>query len=267
MSRTVRYCVVVIASESPTVTVPKTANAAPIPILTYHQIAEAPPKGAPYRSLYVAPEDFARQMALLALLGYRGLSMLDLQPYLRGERHGKVVGITFDDGYVNNLTHALPVLTRHGFTSTCYAVSQLLGKTNAWDIPTGIAQVPLMTAAQLRQWVAGGQEVGAHTRNHVHLPKLSTEECLQEISLSRHELEDSAGSSVEHFCYPYGDFNAGTVAVVVAAGFASATTTRRGRCQAGDSMLELPRVPVLRSTMRFVFWLKIASRYEDRRRV
>ena len=134
--------------------VSKTANVAPIPILTYHQIAEAPPKGAPYRSLYVAPRDFARQMAFLNCLGYRGLSMDDLQPYLSGEKVGKVVGITFDDGYVNNLTHALPVLQRYGFTSTCYAVSQLLGKTNAWDISTGIAQVPLMTAAQ--QMIAGG---------------------------------------------------------------------------------------------------------------
>ena len=245
----------------------KTANLAPIPILTYHQIANAPPKGAPYRSLYVAPQDFARQMALLALLGYRGLSMDDLQPYLRGQQRGKVVGITFDDGYVNNLTYALPVLKQRGFTSTCYAVSQLLGKTNAWDIPTGIAQVPLMTAAQLQQWVAGGQRVGAHTRNHVHLPEISAEDCVNEIVLGRHELEASAASPVAHFCYPYGDFNAEIQAAVGAAGFESATTTRRSRCQAGDLMLELPRVPVLRSTTLLMFWLKIASRYEDRRRV
>jgi peptidoglycan/xylan/chitin deacetylase (PgdA/CDA1 family) len=249
------------------VTVSKTANVAPIPILTYHQIAEAPPKGAPYRSLYVAPKDFARQMALLALLGYRGLSMDDLQPYLRGERRGKVVGITFDDGYVNNLTHALPVLQRHGFTSTCYAVSQLLGKTNAWDISNGIAQVPLMTDVQLQQWVAGGQRVGAHTRNHVHLPEVSVEQRSEEILLGRKELESSSASQVAHFCYPYGDFNAETVGNVEAAGFESATTTRRGRCHVGESMLELPRVPVLRSTTRLVFWLKIATRYEDRRRV
>lgn len=250
-----------------TVTLPLTANAAPIPILTYHQIAEAPRKGAPYRSLYVAPRNFARQMAFLALLGYRGLSMDDLQPYLRGERHGKVVGITFDDGYLNNLTHALPVLQHHGFTSTCYAVSQLLGKTNAWDIPTGIAQVPLMTDVQLQQWVAGGQQVGAHSRNHVHLPDVSEELRMQEIVLSRQELEASAATLVAHFCYPYGDFNADTIAAVGDAGFKSATTTRRGRCHAGESMLELPRVPVLRSTTRLAFWLKIATQYEDRRRV
>lgn len=108
------------------------------------------------------------------LLGYEGLSMSGLLPYLRGERHGKVVGITFDDGYLNNLTDALPVLQRQGFSSTCYAVSSLLGKTNEWDRDIGIAQVPLMTVDQLRLWVAsgqevGGQEVGSHPQNHARL--------------------------------------------------------------------------------------------------
>ena len=94
----------------------------PIPILVYHQISAAPPRGAPFRGLYVAPQSFARQMALLKLMGYRGLSMGALLPYLQGEKNGKVVGITFDDGYQNNLSHALPVLVRHGFSSTCYVV-------------------------------------------------------------------------------------------------------------------------------------------------
>ena len=247
-------------------TAQKTANSVPIPILTYHQIAQAPPKGAPYRSLYVAPRDFSRQMAILKMLGYRGLSMGDLQPYLQGQKHGKVVGITFDDGYLNNLTHALPVLRQYGFTSTCYAVSELLGKTNAWDIPNGIAQVPLMTSAQLREWIAGGQQVGAHTRNHVHLPLISAQDCVEEIVQSRLDLEAGVAGAVAHFCYPYGDFNADTVAKVGSAGFESATTTRRGRCYQGESMLELPRVPVLRSTSRLVFCLKLVSRYEDKRR-
>jgi peptidoglycan/xylan/chitin deacetylase (PgdA/CDA1 family) len=95
----------------------------PVPILTYHQVAEAPVKGTAFRSLSVAPADFRRQMAFLHGLGYQGLSMTALQPFLKGERQGKVFGITFDDGYLNNLTHALPVLQQYGFSSTCYVVS------------------------------------------------------------------------------------------------------------------------------------------------
>jgi peptidoglycan/xylan/chitin deacetylase (PgdA/CDA1 family) len=162
----------------------------PIPILVYHQISEAPPRGAPFRGLYVAPKAFARQMALLGLLGYQGLSMSALLPYLRGEKSGKVVGITFDDGYLNNLTEALPVLQRHGFSATCYAVSNLLGKTNEWDREIGIAQVPLMNANQLRQWVAGGQEVGSHTQNHVRLLQSDASAALAEMTQDKATLED-----------------------------------------------------------------------------
>ena len=243
-----------------------TRNREPIPILTYHQIAEPASKGAPFRSLSVAPLDFERQMTWLKFLGYQGLSMGDLMPYLRGERQGKVVGITFDDGYANNLDYALPVLRRHGFSSTCYVVSQLLGQTNRWDREAGIAQVPLMPHEGLRQWVAAGQEVGAHTRHHVHLPQLDARTGYEEMALCKSELEAGLGVPVEHFCYPYGEYGPEHVAMAREAGFMTATTTRRGRCHAREDLLQLSRVPVLRSTTRPLLWLKVATGYEDRRR-
>ena len=242
-----------------------TANVRPIPILTYHQIDQAPAKGAPFRSLVVSPSSFARQMALLSVLGYRALSMSNLMPYLAGARTGKVVGLTFDDGFLNNLTNALPVLRRHGFTATCYAVSQYLGQTNVWDQAIGVAQTRLMDAAQLRQWVAAGNEVGAHTRHHARLLELSDSQSRQEIELIRAELESASGAAVTHFCYPYGEYQAEHAAMTENAGFATATTTRRGRCARGEDILQLPRVPVLRSTSLLTLWLKLATTYEDRR--
>jgi len=244
----------------------RTANPLPIPILMYHQIETAPPKGASFRSLYVAPGAFARQMFFLKMLGYRGLSMSALMPYLKGERSGKVVGITFDDGYLNNLTNALPVLDRHGFSSTCYAVSQYIGKTNEWDREVGSTPTLLMDAQQLRQWLAAGQEVGAHTRHHVHLTQADAAACKEEIALCKSELENVTGSPVRHFCYPYGEYTANHVASARALGFESVTSTRRSRCHADDDMLQLPRVPIVRSTTLPLFWLKLATGYEERRR-
>ena len=246
-------------------TVP-TRNPSPIPILTYHQIADAPPKGAPYRSLSVAPADFSRQMQWLSLLGYQGLSMTALLPYLRGERIGKVVGITFDDGYLNNLVHAAPVLQHHGFSATCYVVSQLLGKTNIWDLETGIAQTPLMDASQLRRWQRMGQEVGAHTRKHARLLQLDRVNAREQIAVCKFELESLLGVAVDHFCYPYGEFAPEHVAMANEAGYHTVTTTQRSRCLAGEDFLQLPRVPVARRTTLPALWLKLATRYEDRRR-
>lgn len=244
----------------------RTANRSPIPILTYHQISAKPARGAAFRSLYVAPADFARQMALLSLLGYRGLSMSALMPYLRGDLSGKVVGLSFDDGYLNNLTQALPILQRYGFSSTCYFVSQQLGKTNQWDLVHGVVPAPLMDSAQLREWCDGGQEVGAHTRHHVHLPKLDGAACREEIVGCKTELEDWCGVPVRHFCYPYGEFAPEQVELVRSLGFESATTTQRSRCHTGEDFMQLPRVPVLRSTTLPLFWWKLVTAYEDRRR-
>ena len=115
--------------------------------------------------LTVHPSSFRRQMVWMNRLGYRGLGMSDLMPYLRGERLGKVFGITFDDGYRNVLSNALPVLTDLGFTSTNYFVANHFGEGNFWDVDKGIPHSALMTLDEARAWIAGGQEVGSHTRS------------------------------------------------------------------------------------------------------
>jgi peptidoglycan/xylan/chitin deacetylase (PgdA/CDA1 family) len=241
-----------------------------IPILMYHQVDAEPPKGSPMRGLVVSPKTFSRQMAALNFLGYQGKSMGDLLPYLNGEKHGKVFGITFDDGYENNLRCALPVLKHYGFSSTCYIVANQVGKTNSWDIERGVIQVPLMDAQQLKAWVDAGQEVGSHTLNHANLETLSEAEQAMEISQSKTQLEAlvQQKAGVQHFCYPYGGLNKTAVQNVRAAGYLTATTTVRGRAVQGQSDdLLLPRVLVSRTTTWMQLLMKCLSRYEDKRAV
>ncbi len=243
-----------------------------IPILTYHQIEQAPPRGTPMRSLYVSPGSFYRQMFLLKILGYRGLSMSELMPYLRGEKSGRVVGITFDDGYLNNLEHAAPVLMRFGFSSTCYVVNGLMGQTNSWDAPLGVPSSQLMNERELGQWLQAGQEIGSHTLTHRNLLQLEERDQQEEIVRSKSELERRLGTQVNQFCYPYGDYDSKCVSFVRAAGYAAATTTHRSRvvCSPAQGRVapmrefELPRVPIVRSTSWLQFLLKIATSYEDR---
>ena len=238
----------------------------PIPILTYHQIAQAPKRGSPMRSLYVSPFSFALQMQVLSLLGYQGLSMTDLMPYLKGEKHGKVVGITFDDGYVNNLDNASGILKKFNFSSTCYVVSELLGKTNSWDHAIGIASAPLMDRFQLQQWIDSGQEIGSHTQLHVDLTTLDSANSQSEILNSRITLSQLLNMNIQQFCYPYGRYAPEHVDMVKAAGYLAATTTARGKVHKADNLFELRRIPVVRSTSLPQFLFKILSPYEDRYR-
>ena len=236
----------------------------PIPILMYHNVAPAPRQLKRWRSLYVSPGAFARQMWMLGRLGYAGLSMRDAMPYLRGERHGRVAVITLDDGYADNLEHALPVLQHHGFTATCYVVSGQLGGCNAWDAGKLGVEKPLMSAAQLRAWHDGGMEVGAHTRTHPRLSQCDDAQRRQEIAGSKADLEDLLGTPVTQFCYPYGDLDEHTVQATREAGYLAATTTRRGRARAGMDPWRLPRVPVARQHLLPQFAARVLTSYEDR---
>ncbi|WP_156414043.1 polysaccharide deacetylase family protein [Bordetella sp. N] len=237
-----------------------------IPILMYHQIGEPPPAGSPYRGLTVHPARFRRQMTWLRRFGYRGLSMRDLMPYVRGERQGKVIGITFDDGYRNVHRHALPILRELGHTATNYFVARQFDGANVWDAEKGVPSSPLMSLAEMREWAAAGMEVGSHTLDHVHLPQLTPDEALRQITASRIELEAALGAPVTAFCYPYGEYTQDHCRMARDAGYDNATVTRRGLVHAGDDPYELKRVLVAGGTSLFSFLRKTLTSYEDKRR-
>lgn len=238
-----------------------------IPILMYHNIARVPQDVRVYRSLYVSPSSFARQMAMLKMLGYRGVSMSDAMPYLRGEKDGRIAVITLDDGYVDNLEFAMPVLQRYGFTATCYVVSSLVGQYNVWDADRLGVRKPMMTGDQLRAWHDGGMEVGAHTRTHVRLSQCTEQQQRDEVHGSKAELEDRLGLRIGQFCYPYGDHDDRAVDAVRNAGFDAATTTHRGRAEAKPSIdvMRLPRIQVARHHVLPQVAAKVMSGYEDKR--
>lgn len=232
-------------------------------ILSYHQTAPAPRRGTPCRALVLPPWRFALQLRTLKALGWRGLSMRDLQPYLRGEREGRVFGITLDDGYVNNLEHALPVLQALGFTATAYIVSGQIGGSNVWDHAKGVPPQPLMDAAQLRHWASAGMEIGAHTRHHVDLTTCDDATARAEIAGSKADLEQLLDVPVRSFSYPYGEHNDRHVEMVRAAGYGTATTIISSRTHPDDELLRLPRISVhLHSTLPLVL-AQVTTDHED----
>lgn len=216
----------------------------PIAILSYHQTAPDDAPGTRLSTLVLPPHRFARQMEALHALGWRGLSLRDLQPYLRGENSGKVFGITLDDGYRGNFEHALPVLRRLGFTATAFAVSAHVGGRNEWDLRHGAAEHALMDRSQLRDWAAAGMEVGAHTRHHVNLCACDAPTAWAEIAGSRDELQDIVGEPVRSFSYPYGQHTMRHARLVRDAGFAFAATIATGRATPQADPWRLPRVSV-----------------------
>jgi peptidoglycan/xylan/chitin deacetylase (PgdA/CDA1 family) len=236
----------------------------PIPILMYHSI-EKMPKSTPMRGLHVPKRRFALQMSILKLMGYKALSLEKLRPYLNGEKFGKVVGLTFDDGYKNNLINAAPILNKFNFSATCFIVSKHIGKNNIWDLEKGLIQIPLMTEDDISKWINYGMEIGAHSKTHPDLTEITEDDVKKEIKDCKADLEKKFKVVVKDFCYPYGRFNNEICKIVEESGYLSALTMKRGRVALEKNIFQLPRVPITHHTLPHLFILKILTRYEDKR--
>jgi peptidoglycan/xylan/chitin deacetylase (PgdA/CDA1 family) len=184
------------------------------PVLMYHRVI-ARTAGHPFS---VAVTRFRRQLALLSRLGYRALSPVTLADAVRRGQPAppRSVVITFDDGYVDTLTVALPLLQEFGFTATCYLVTGAMGRLSDWTEPG-----PLMDWTEARAWLAAGMEIGSHSIGHPDLTRLDDPRLLEEVAGSKARLEDRLGVAVTSFAYPFNRLDRRVMEAVAAAGYAA----------------------------------------------
>ena len=240
-------------------------NNRPIPILMYHSIQNEK-KGSKLRGLSVPPFLFKIHMLTLKILGFKGLKISDLLPYIKGEKTGKVFGITFDDGYLNNFSEALPILKSFNFSSTCYLVSSNISGVNYWDIPNGVSPKKMMSEDDIKNWLAAGMEIGSHSVNHVRLAEIENKILIRnEVLNSKKDLEKRFKVSIDHFCYPYGSFSDRVLSIVEECGYHTAVTTKRSKVYQNSNIFKLPRVLVNHRTYLLSLLLKIYTRYEEKR--
>jgi len=225
------------------------------PILTSHHVGPRR-HGARLKGLYVSPKLFGRQMTELKAAGFSTASFSDAAG--GGANPQRHVFLTFDDGFRDVFAHALPVLRALGFRAVLFLVSDLIGKTNEWQQRSGDIIEPLMDEARVREWIAAGQEIGAHTCTHPHLTQLTAGRAWEEIAASKKKLEDLFGVPVEHFCYPYGDWNEVVRDLVKAAGYRTACTTNTGVNADNVSPFELMRFTARYPTRNLkAFWRRL----------
>ncbi len=214
-----------------------------LPILMYHRIAASGSEAlAPYR---VTPDAFEAQIRFLSEQGFKGVSVHDWSSHIvfgsalpRG-----AVAITFDDGYVDFLEHAWPVLDRYGFSATVFLVADRIGGSNTWDSEHG-ETIPLLDWPRIRELQASGIEFGSHTASHAWLPSLSSREVVAELTRSRQHLEDGLGTAVDSLAYPWGAFNKRVQFLAGACGYEVGVSTAPGTCEARHALLALPRLEI-----------------------
>jgi peptidoglycan/xylan/chitin deacetylase (PgdA/CDA1 family) len=165
-----------------------------------------------------------------------------------GEPINRHLAITFDDGYRDNFENARPVLEKLSLPATFFVVTEWMGSDVVpwWDEARGVRH-PWMDWDQVRALHRSGFDVGAHTRSHVDLGRVSPFEAREEVLGARLALEQQLGARVNSFAYPYGGHKHVTDAnreVVKSAGFGCCCSAFGGINPAGTDPFHLKRVPV-----------------------
>jgi len=174
-------------------------------VLMYHKVNDVPEN-----SVTVPPGLFDEQMAQLAELGYRPVSLDDvLAYYLDGAPlPAGAVLITFDDGYRDNLENALPILERHGYPAVVFVPIGYLDGQRPLPHDEHLAGRGIVNRTldwtELAEIEAAGVRVESHGIGHRPLADLEVDEAAREIVLSKLRLEERLGRPVRAFAYVKG---------------------------------------------------------------
>ena len=203
-----------------------------VPILYYHYIRINPnPRDSVGFSLSTPPAMFAAQMQYLADHGFHVISLHQAVVAIKNHSglpsHSLV--LTFDDGYADFYTAAIPVLQSNGFTAMNFVISGRMG----WG--------GYMTPSQVVSAASMGFTIGAHTVDHLALAGQAPALAAWEIRQSKLTLEGLLGHPVLDFAYPYGSFNPYDEAQATADGFETAVSTLYGDWHSAGQLFFLSR--------------------------
>lgn len=174
-----------------------------VPVLVYHSIAsEAAPA---FRRWTVAPDRFACHMNHLASEGYQPLTVTEYARRLAAsDVPSRPVVITFDDGYADFRSHALPLLRNYGLKATLFVTTGYIGGTSQWLRRVGESSRPMLSWEDLEHCAGADLEFGAHGHTHRHMDTLSVEEARADLAWGKALLESRMGRPVTSLSYPDG---------------------------------------------------------------
>lgn len=210
-------------------------------IVVYHTIST--PESRLPADIDISPQRFEQHLQWLAKRRERIVSLRDT---LTEPPRKNLIAITFDDGYRDNLTAALPLLEKYELPMTLFMTVSCVGKEGylTADDLKFLAAHPLVT-------------IGSHTLSHRHLTGLSKEDALFELDVSKILLEEITGKTIDLLAYPYGDCNQEIERLSAECGYTAAWSVWNGSNTAHSRW----RVPLGRNDNLWRFIAKVSPVY------
>jgi peptidoglycan/xylan/chitin deacetylase (PgdA/CDA1 family) len=203
-----------------------------VAILTHHSISRIADGFA------ITPEMFAAELDALSRAGCRTVSFHE---WLEGKPlPPRAVILTFDDGYEDAYSAALPALRARGMIGTFFVVPTWVGQDSAHRVvqeESGIERRYLVWP-EVKTLSEAGMEIGSHGERHVSLSNLPEDEAREEALRSRREIEAHLGRPVEVFAYPFNSSRHRLRSVLKDAGYRAAVS---GSQHGGTDRYELFR--------------------------
>jgi peptidoglycan/xylan/chitin deacetylase (PgdA/CDA1 family) len=215
--------------------------------VVYHTISN-PAKPLP-ANIDVSPERFERHLNWLARRRNQVARLTDL---LVAPPDKNLIAITFDDGYQDNLTVALPLLEKYDLPATIFIAAGFIGNDGyltSEDVRV-LASHPLIT-------------IGSHSLFHRHLTKLPLNEARRELIDSKRILQETTNQTINLLAYPYGDCNSAIERLSEECGYLAAWSVWNGN----NTPHSLWRVPLGRNDNLLRFIAKVSPAYFPVKRI
>jgi len=191
-------------------------------VLNYHSITNDVVEGDDYQ-MTTPKQLFDKQMEHLSKNEYNVLSYDNIAGKI-AQREGlpeRTVCVTFDDGFKDNASNAMPILQKYGFKATIFLTVDFIASGKKWLDWNDIAELKK----------TGIFSFGSHSVSHRKLSGLSMDELKEEIGVSKKILEDHLKIPIFLFAYPfgsYGSFDKRAVEALRREGYKAAFTTVAG---------------------------------------
>ncbi|MBR7835934.1 polysaccharide deacetylase family protein [Actinospica durhamensis] len=229
----------------------------PLPILLYHSVDDDPPAWiAPFT---VGVGAFREQMDKVRDSGRVPVRASQVIDALRGEPGApplpdNAVLVTFDDGFHDFTRHALPILAERAIPAALFVTTGALRPGNESLLPPA----RMMDVAEVREAVAAGVEIGAHTHTHPQLDTVRPQAAREELTVSKYVLEDALGADVDLLAYPHGYSSASVRRTARHIGYRGAFAVRDVLSSEDDETFRVARLTLHADTpaARFDAWLR-----------
>jgi peptidoglycan/xylan/chitin deacetylase (PgdA/CDA1 family) len=202
--------------------------------------------------LYVGPKQFAEELAYKRH-HYQAITLREVYDAWTGQgslpKHPIV--ISFDDGYVDQVRIAAPILRRYGWPAELALIFSTLYR-GASAPPTRL------TTAMVRRLLERGWGLESHAVSPPDLTRLSTADLRYELEYSRTRLQETFGVPIDLLCYPGGISDARVRRAARRAGYLAATGTKFAAATPAQ-LYALPRI--------YCYWDESLSVFAKRLRV